>query len=115
MNRKKGIYIPDDAEWAGAETRAWSPALYCGEFAPTEKDRKLYDLAKQYHDETELYDRGVCSGRTDDGIAMPVDNYELVMINRNAHKVRKRLLKENPGIESAELNRAIGRYIPEAQ
>ncbi len=84
--------------------------LLYGDFTPTEKDRRLYELAKQYHEETEGYDQTVCSCRNDRGIAMPATRYELGLINRNALKVRKRLLDENPAIGRTELYRAISRY-----
>ena len=81
-----------------------------GDFTPTEKDRRLYELAKQYHEETEAYDQTVCSGRTERGIAMPINAYEHRLINRNALKMRKRLLDDNPDIGREELHRAISRY-----
>ena len=85
-------------------------ALLYGDFTPTEKDSRLYELAKQYHEETEYYDQAVCSGRTERGIAIPIDAYEHGLINRNAMKMRKRLLDENPDIWRGELDRAISRY-----
>lgn len=85
-------------------------ALLYGDFKPTESDRRLYELAKQYHEETEAYDQTVCSGRIERGIAMPVDAYEFGLINRNALRVRDRLIKDNPGIGRTELHRAISRY-----
>lgn len=84
--------------------------LLYGDFKPTEKDRRLYELAKQYHDETEAYDQTVCSGRTEQGVAMPINPYQFGMINRNAIQVQKRLLKENPDIDTKELLTAIRRY-----
>ena len=85
-------------------------ALLYGDFTPIEKDRRLYELAKQYHEETEAYDQTVCIGRTESGIAMPIDTYEFGLINRNALRVRKRLLDSNPDIEREELHSAISRY-----
>lgn len=81
--------------------------LLHGDFSLTEKDRRLYKLAKQYHDETESYDKSVCSIIDDRGVAMPANIYEQRMINRNALKVRQRLLESNPEIEPSELHRAI--------
>ena len=85
-------------------------ALLYGDFTPTEKDRLLYDLAKQYHEETEAYDQTVCSAKNDRGVAIPIDAYEHGLINRNAMKVLKRLLADNPDIVREELHKAIGRY-----
>ena len=84
--------------------------LLYGDFTPTEKDRRLYDLAKQYHEETEAHDQTVCSVKNERGVAMPIEAYEHGLINRNALKVRKRLLDENPDIGRKELHRAISRY-----
>jgi hypothetical protein len=86
-----------------------SDLLY-GDFTPTEKDHRLYELAKQYHEETEAYDQTVCSVKNERGVAMPIDAYEYGLINRNALKVRKRLLDANPDIGSTELHRAISKY-----
>jgi len=78
-----------------------------GVFILTEKDCRLYSLAKQYHEETEAYDQTVCRGRDKRGVAMPVDAYEHGLINRHALAVRKRLLDENQDIDRKELHRAI--------
>lgn len=91
------------------EASEFSALLY-GDFTPTEKDQRLWELAKQYHEETEAYDQRVCSGRTERGVAMPVNAYEHGLINRNALAVRKRLLDENQDIERGEFHRAISRY-----
>ena len=91
--------------------KSYLNALLYGDFAPTEKDRRLYELARQYHEETEAYDQTVCSGRNDRGVAMPVDVYEHGLINRNALKVRAQILKDNPCIERNELHKAIIRYV----
>lgn len=85
-------------------------ALLYGDFTPTEKDHRLYKLVKQYREETEGYDQAVCSAKNERGVAMPVDAYEHGLINRNALKVRKRLLDENPDIDRTELRKAISRY-----
>ena len=91
------------------EASKFSALLY-GDFTPAEKDRRLYELAKQYHAEAEAYDQSVCIGRNERSIAMPVNSYELRLINRNALKIRERLLKDNPDITRTELNRAIRRH-----
>lgn len=86
-------------------------ALLYGDFTLTEKDHRLYELAKQYHEETEAYDKTVCSVQNERGVAMPIDAYEHGLINRNALKVRKRLLDDNPDIGRTELHRAISKYV----
>jgi len=90
-----------------ASDNAVFSALLCDNFTPTKKSQRLYELAKQYHKETEAYNQRVCSGRTERGVAIPVDSYEFRLINRNALKALTRLLDENPGINRQELHRAI--------
>jgi hypothetical protein len=87
-------------------------ALFYQEWEPSEKDRKLYKLAKQYHDETEAFDRTVCTGPIINGSIMPVGNREFVEVNRNAYKVRARIIAEaaQHGITTREMSDAIGRY-----
>ena len=84
-------------------------ALLYGNFTQTKKDR-LRELARQYKDETESYDKTVCIGRTERGIAMPIDAYEHRLINLNALNVLKRLLNDNSDILRKELLWAISRY-----
>lgn len=82
------------------------------EWVPTEKDNKLHELAKRYHDETEAYDRMVCTGPIVRGSAQPFHPHELAAINRNARQVFDRIAQEAAGhdISRAELWRAVGRH-----
>jgi hypothetical protein len=96
----------------GGSASARLPLLY-GDFTPTENDRRLYELAKQYHDETEAYDQRVCSFRNERGIAMPKDHYERGLINRNAQAVLERLLAQNKDIGRTEIRQAISKYAPD--
>jgi hypothetical protein len=82
------------------------------EWTPTEKDGKLYELAKRYHDETEAYDRTVCSGPVVHGSIQPIGPWELGAINRNARQVFDRIAQEaaRHEISRAELWHAVGRH-----
>lgn len=82
------------------------------DWTPTEKDRLLYELAKRYHDETEAYDRTVCTGPIVRGSIRPVYPRETVLINRNAQRVFDGIAREAAahGINRAELWRAVGRH-----
>lgn len=82
------------------------------EWVPTEKDRRLYDLAKRYRDETEAYDRTVCSGPILHGSIMPASAQETALITRNARKVFLQIADEaaRHNISTAEMWRAIGRH-----
>ncbi len=86
-------------------------ALLCGKFELTEKDRALYEFATQYHEDCEAYDKIVCGGEHN-GVAIPVDRREMVLINRNALSVRARIINEAGKQEIAkdEIVRAIQRW-----
>jgi hypothetical protein len=79
---------------------------------PTEKDNKLHELAKRYHDETEASDRTVCTGPIVRGSIQPFRPWEMVAINRNARQVFDRIAQEaaRHDISRAELWRAVGRH-----
>ena len=64
-----------------------------GEFSLTTTDVELYELGKKYHTICEEYDQKVCSF-TEDGVAMPIDGYELGLININTSRVRKQIQRE---------------------
>jgi hypothetical protein len=78
------------------------------------KERLLYELAKEYHETCEAYDRTVCSGPIGPDGAMPASYAERGLINRNAKKVRDAIAKRAEdaqlGITRAELQDAIVRY-----
>lgn len=79
------------------------------DFKPSESDNRLHAIAKQYVDETETYDRSVCTGPIGrDGI-MPATPYEFALVNRNAIRVMSRLCSLNPGFTRAQIQRAASR------
>ena len=64
--------------------------------SPEEKRKR--ELAREYHERTEAYDRTVCTGPIVRGGIMPVTPEQSSLINRNARKVRDEL-----GVEAARL------------
>jgi hypothetical protein len=108
----------DRAAWLNLPTRAEMERQNPGvtrltqEWTPSEKDRKLHELAKRYHDETEAFDRTVCTGPIIEGSIRPVGYRELAQINRNADEVRRRIFEEaeRHDIGRDEMRRAIGRF-----
>jgi hypothetical protein len=60
----------------------------------TPAEIKLRELAERYHDETEAYDRTVCTGEIRRGSIMPANGQECALINRNADMVRHLLWLE---------------------
>lgn len=85
-----------------------------GNFVMSEKDKKLYKLAKQYHEETEAYDQTVCTGQYERGrdgkTAIPINPNERRLCSWNARAVYLKILRENPGLSKAELRKAISSY-----
>lgn len=67
---------------------------YLCEWKPTERDRKMDELAKRYHTECEAYDRTVCTGPVCHGSIMPATYREMALVNLNARSVRKRIEEE---------------------
>jgi len=85
-----------------------------GTFEPM--DRRLWDLAVEYHQRCEAYDRTVCTGPiVKDGI-MPVTHRELALINRHAVVVRRDIAQraEQMGFTRKELQKAISSAADEA-
>jgi len=86
---------------------------YLGYFENLSYEKRLYDIAIQYHTECELYDQAIC--RCIDEVmkcAIPTNSHELALINIHAAKVKKRLIMENPDIPQLKINKAIGTYFP---
>jgi hypothetical protein len=78
----------------------------------TDQERKAAELAERYHRETEAYDRTVCTGPIRDGSVLPIGPHEMALVNRNAIKVRERIMAEAAaaGISTEDMRRAIGRH-----
>lgn len=71
--------------------------------------RALEEIAMQYHDNTERYDRTVCTGRMMNGVAVPADSRQFSLINRNAHVERNNAIRKGQdiGYNSDVVERAI--------
>lgn len=81
-------------------------AAMLGSFELTPHDKLLHELAVEYHQRTEAYDRTVCSGPIGrDGI-MPATARETALVNRNALHVLKELTQRAGG-DREGLRRAI--------
>lgn len=85
---------------------------YMSEWQPTERDKRLHELATRYHTKCEAYDRTVCTGPTGKDGIMPATYREMALINQNAHAVRKQIEEEaaREGIGREELARAISKW-----
>jgi hypothetical protein len=82
------------------------------EFRVSELEIKAAELAERYHRETEAYDRTVCTGPIRDGSIVPINQSQFVLVNRNAHKVRKQIMCEAKqyGIDPQDMARAISTF-----
>ncbi len=86
-------------------------AEYFGTFKP---EHDLYDLAQQYQDRCEAFDRTVCTGPVGrDGI-LPADCRESGKINRHAISVFNELCKKavEAGYTKQDFQRAVSRTQP---
>lgn len=85
-----------------------------GEFEITEHDLLLHNLARKYHEETEAFDRTVCTGTIRDGGIVPMNAWQFNQVLQNAAKVRKRIVQEgaSAGVTPSEIRRAIARFNP---
>ena len=81
------------------------------EWELTEQECEAIELAERYHLETETYDRTVCTGPIREGSIMPANSHEAAQINRNAIRVRERIMCEAAahGINKQDMARAISR------
>ncbi|SRR5260221_3522369 len=87
--------------------------LYGDWLAETAEDKALRELAEQYHEQCEAYDRTVCTGispRTGD--AMPLTHNEMRLINRHALEMRDTIIKEGRrlGFSREQVEQAIQEY-----
>lgn len=81
-------------------------------FEITESNKIRYELAKQYHDETEAYDRVICTGPIRFGHITPATDRQMRLSAKNAHEVRNRIMvaAEGFGINRRDMQRAIANY-----
>ncbi len=79
-------------------------------FVISEKDRILHEIAKEYHEKTEAYDRVFCSAINDRGIAIPTCGREMRLISINAKEVLAKLLNEYPALDKKEIRKAISNF-----
>lgn len=84
-----------------------------GTFEPSAEDRYLHELAKEYHEKCEAYDRTVCTGPIGlDGI-LPANGREAGKICRNARLVIGGIMakaREKFGIPPDLVGKAIQNY-----
>lgn len=83
--------------------------LYQGYFTPSESERRLSAAAEQYVDETEAYDRTVCTGPIVKGSIMPADSHERGLVNRNAMRAMDRLCAQHPEFTRQQILRELSR------
>lgn len=67
-------------------------------WTPSPAEKRLRELAREYHERTEAYDRTICTGPIVRGGIMPATPEQHALINRHARTVRDEL-----GIEAARL------------
>lgn len=88
-------------------------ALYQCTFQPSERDQQLRSVAERYVQESEAYDRTVCTvctGRIGRDGVMPATAREITLISRNALQLMDALCREHCGtFTRAEIRLAIAK------
>ncbi|MYM70505.1 hypothetical protein GTP45_27385 [Pseudoduganella sp. FT55W] len=86
-------------------------AQFFGEFTPAPVT-PLDDLAREYYERTEAYDRTVCTGPIRDGSIMPATAREQSLINRHATDLLRELRQraERLGYTRNDLRQAMRNY-----
>ncbi|ADP02352.1 gp7 [Burkholderia phage KS14] len=94
--------------WFNVDAERMRRDLYIGTFAPTPRTQ-LDELAAEYHERCEAYDRLVCTGPIIHGSIMPATAHELRLIGRNARAVLRELAERAAmlGYSSRQLTKAI--------
>jgi len=88
--------------------------MYDTEYKESLEESSLRIIAEIYHKECDAFDFVICGGvnpRT--GEPTPVTNSELHQINKNARKVKERLVNQNPQFTAQDIHKAIlncGKY-----
>ena len=67
-------------------------ALFYGDFSIEAQDHVLVQLADEYHQRTEAFDRTVCTGPMGHDGIMPANHRQLALINANAQRIRRELV-----------------------
>jgi hypothetical protein len=80
-------------------------------FTPTERDIRLYGLAKEYSDRCESYDRAV-SPYIDEmtGEGVPINGHQLRLIDRHSREVMADILIKNPEYTRRDIIDYFNRY-----
>lgn len=83
----------------------------CRPCGPSEKERRLDEIARRYREQCEAYDRRVCTGPIRDGAITPAAPGEMVKINRHANRLRRAALMKTAslGFTIADFNDAMER------
>jgi hypothetical protein len=94
--------------WFAVDPEAMRRDLYIGTFEPTPRTQ-LDELAAEYHERCETYDRRVCTGPIVRGSIAPANPRELRLINRHAIAVLRELRSraELHGFSPIQLFKAI--------
>ena len=85
---------------------------YIQKFEISNTEKKLIELAKEYHDCCDSYDDRICSGVNRYGESTPRSSVEFQLINSNAQEVRKRIINKGKlmGFDATTVSKAISRY-----
>ena len=84
---------------------------YMGCFELSQEVIRLHGIAKSYHDECDRFDSIVCTGKSKiNNEPIPINPWEMKMVNENALSVKKKLYAENHDIPPSVIRKAIREY-----
>lgn len=85
--------------------------LMLGKFTVSDHSIRLSDIAKQYHERCDAFDKKVCGGVCKvTGDPVPANHWELGRINKHAHEVKRAIYLDNADIDPREIRKAISKY-----
>lgn len=84
--------------------------LYTCPFIPSEKDIKLCEIAKYYHEQCEAFDKSICWWSYGAECYMPVTYDQRKLTTENARMLRNILFSKNTDIDPQEIKKAISNY-----
>ena len=83
---------------------------YTCNYEPSETQLRLEDIAKEYHDRCDSFDRVACRMTAPDGEPIVTEPGEQALINKNARDVLRQLQEQNGDITKQAIWEAIKRY-----
>lgn len=87
---------------------------YHHDWVISERVNLIVELAHEYHQRCDAFDRNICTGKNRYGEPMPVTSWQFKAVNRNAllvlRELKERIENNQYGVTKDELIKAIQNY-----